>query len=71
MTKCNLCGEEWPRDPALEVACPKCRAAVGVGCKDERPSGHRVNRFDVHPERDQCALDKGLIGLCPKRKFGP
>lgn len=37
---CNNCGEEWPRDPRLEVACPTCQAPVGQKCR--RPSEHEA-----------------------------
>jgi hypothetical protein len=70
--RCDDCGQEWPRDPALEVACPKCGAAVGKWCYDDRPSGHRA-KFGVwvHSERDQRALDEGIITRCPKAKKAP
>jgi len=48
---CNNCGETWPRDPALEVCCPTCQAAVGRECR--RPSEHRVFGGEVHPARDR------------------
>jgi len=61
---CHLCGETWPRDPALEVACPMCGAGVGVRCV--RPSGHRAWRHEPpHVERDRAALDAGVIRPCP------
>lgn len=37
---CRQCGQAWPRDPVLEVACPDCGAKVGQRCR--RPSGHNV-----------------------------
>jgi len=58
---CRACGQTWPRDPALEVPCPQCRAPVGVKCR--RPSGHNC---ETHRERDQAAMDAGLLQLCPK-----
>ena len=27
---CRRCGQAWPRDPRLEVACPCCRASAGA-----------------------------------------
>lgn len=57
---CRTCGREWPRDPALEVVCPNCRAKVGQQCR--RPSGHGC---DIHNERDQLALDQGVMHICP------
>ena len=63
---CNACGQTWARDPALEVACPICRAGVGAWCK--RPSGHRAMR--LHPERDGLALREGKIPPCPKAPKG-
>lgn len=64
MVKCSRCGQEWPRDPALEVECPTCRAPVGRKCR--RPSGHPVlgpNR--MHPKRDNAAMSAGLLMRCP------
>jgi hypothetical protein len=58
---CSNCGEEWPRDPALEVPCPTCHAPVGVKCR--RPSGHGC---DLHASRDQAAMDAGFLRLGPK-----
>jgi hypothetical protein len=58
--RCNLCGQEWPRDPALEVPCPACPAAAGQKCR--RPSGHAC---DIHVERDRAALEAGKLTLCP------
>lgn len=61
---CLRCGQEWPRDPALEVACPLCRAPVGRACR--RPSQHEVYGGAVHSARDQAALDAGFVQMCPK-----
>jgi DNA-directed RNA polymerase subunit RPC12/RpoP len=58
---CSQCGEEWPRDPALEVPCPTCHARVGVKCR--RPSGHPC---ELHASRDQAAIDAGFLRPCPK-----
>lgn len=60
---CRSCGQEWPRDPALEVPCPDCQAPVGKWCK--RPSGHGGNFVDLHRSRDQAALDAGVLQRCP------
>lgn len=57
--RCNSCGQEWPRDPALEVECPDCRASVGAPCR--RPSGHGCA---VHGARDRLAMDRGFLTLC-------
>jgi len=57
---CSLCGEEWPRDPALEVPCPSCHARIAVKCR--RPSGHNC---DVHAERDRLAMALGFLKPCP------
>ena len=58
--RCGRCGQEWPRDPALEVACPQCLAPVGVRCR--RPSGHDC---ELHASRDRAALDAGILSPCP------
>lgn len=58
---CDACGETWPRDPALEVACPICHVRVGTLCK--RPSGHKA--MQLHRKRDQAALDAGKVHPCP------
>lgn len=60
---CQRCGQYWPRDPALEVACPQCQAPVGVKCR--RPSGHSGNFVRLHAARDQAAMDAGLLQRCP------
>ena len=49
---CGLCGRIFPRDPALEVPCPKCGAGVGYKCDE------------YHIERDYAALDAGVIPPC-------
>jgi predicted nucleic acid-binding Zn-ribbon protein len=49
--QCSTCGEQWERDPALEVDCPACGADVGSQCR--RPSGHPCA---VHAGRDKRAL---------------
>jgi hypothetical protein len=58
--RCGLCGQEWPRDPALEVPCPACHAATGQRCR--RPSGHPC---DIHAERDKAAMEAGKLERCP------
>lgn len=59
--RCCRCGQEWPRDPALEVPCPTCLAAVGHRCR--RPSGHPAQ--GLHKARDQAAMDAALLPKCP------
>jgi hypothetical protein len=56
------------RDPALEVACPKCEAKAGNYCRVRRPSGHTANfgnKALIHPARDQRAMDMGFLQRCP------
>lgn len=66
--QCQRCGQEWPRDPALEVACPTCRAPIGAWCK--RPSGHQAQ--DLHTARDRLALDTiPDYGRCPAADAPP
>ncbi len=63
---CSKCGDEWDRDPALEVACPTCNSKIGHYCGQKRPSGHKV-RFGsplIHPARDQLAIDLGFLKRC-------
>ena len=62
--KCQNCGQTWPRDPALEVPCPRCGAGIGQDCK--RPSGHRVFAGGIHLSRDLAALAAGVLKPCPK-----
>ena len=65
---CSACGPEWPRDPALEVDCPKCQAKVGRYCRVRRPSGHTANfgnKTLIHPARDQLAINMGFLQRCP------
>ena len=64
---CSKCGDEWERDPALEVVCPKCDAKVGHYCRVRRPSGHTCNfgnKTLIHPARDPLAMDKGFLQRC-------
>jgi hypothetical protein len=63
---CSACGQQWPRDPALEVGCPTCNARVGPYCSSHRPSGYRI-RFGstlIHPARDRLAMDLGFLQRC-------
>jgi hypothetical protein len=57
------CTREWPRDPALEVECPECRAGIGHRCR--RPSGYTLPGKTVHAARDLLADSLGLYGACP------
>jgi len=57
------CDRTWPRDPALEVACPTCQAKIGQICK--RPSGHRNWNGEPHAARDLAADAAGKYGPCP------
>jgi hypothetical protein len=59
---CRRCGQTWPRDPRLEVDCPRCGAAAGTSCR--RPSGHAA--AEIHVEREQLAVDRGVLSApCP------
>lgn len=60
--QCSRCGVEWPRDPALEVPCPRCGVTVGVKCR--RPSQHGVFGGQPHAERDRAAMEAGLLVKC-------
>jgi hypothetical protein len=60
--QCTSCGQIWPRDPILEVACPTCYARIGRRCK--RPSGHQAG--DYHIARDLLAIERVPgYGYCP------
>jgi hypothetical protein len=59
--RCELCGETWPRDPALEVECPDCHKRVGAWCA--RPSGHRA--MTLHAARERLAMERGFLHRCP------
>lgn len=64
---CHNCGQEWERDPALEVPCPKCNALVGHYCIVRRPSGHTANfglKTLIHPQRDALAMERGYLQKC-------
>src|SRR4051794_8947585 len=54
IVQCCSCGQTWPRDPILEVACPTCRAPLGRRCK--RPGGHDAS--DDHVARDLLAMNR-------------
>ncbi|MDP2663444.1 MAG: hypothetical protein Q8R28_22240 [Dehalococcoidia bacterium] len=58
---CRNCGQEWGRNPVLEVPCSSCRAPVGTWCR--RPSGHRA--MDLHRQREELAMERGLLHRCP------
>jgi hypothetical protein len=62
---CEVCGEQYPRDPALEVTCPACGAKVGAWCKS--PSGHKAMR--LHADRLKGALVAGVEKSCPGSPF--
>lgn len=62
LVSCSACGQKWPRHPALEVKCPRCFEPIGSPCK--RPSGHGAQ--EIHVEREQLAVDEGLLPLCPE-----
>lgn len=51
---CRNCGQEWPRDPVLEVSCPKCNADEGQKCR--RPSEHAGGFVHPHAGRDKRAM---------------
>jgi predicted RNA-binding Zn-ribbon protein involved in translation (DUF1610 family) len=61
---CMYCGQQWPHDPALDVPCPHCGAAVGKRC--QRPSGHSGNFVPIHASRDRLAMAQGLLHKCTK-----
>lgn len=62
---CSRCGQTWPRDPALQVECPTCRAPAGRACR--RPSGHPLMTDPrIHPDRDRAAMNAGLLTVCSK-----
>lgn len=66
---CSRCGEEWARDPALEVPCPTCSAPIGLNCK--RPSGHGVWGDQPHAARDEAAMKAGLLRRCSAAGLQP
>lgn len=62
------CDKTWPRDPALEVACPTCMAPAGRRCR--RPSEHVAFAKGVHAARDVAADEAGHYGPCPLSTCG-
>lgn len=63
------CERRWPRDPVLEVACPVCKAPIGVGCSN--PSEHRKwGDHAFHAARDIAADQAGAYGVCPTARCG-
>lgn len=54
-----ICGDEFPRHPALEIACSQCHAPIGKPCK--RPSEHAVFRGSdghaLHAQRRKAAFE--------------
>lgn len=70
--RCDRCGQEWPRDPVLEVECPVCGAQPGQACRAARPSGyvHSASFAGLppwgHDERDILAMQiVPGYGRCP------
>jgi len=62
---CSNCGQEWDRDPAIEVPCPTCDAAVGEKCS--RPSDHSGSFVHPHVTRDDLAMESiASYGMCPE-----
>jgi hypothetical protein len=66
---CRRCGTAWPRDPALEAACPTGGAAIGRSCR--RPSGHAIPDGAIHAVRDLAADAAGCSGACPRGQCEP
>ena len=65
---CNICGQEWDRDPALMVSCPVCNAQPGKLCV--RPSGHAVFGKGVHDARDRKSMaETPGYGRCPGKQL--
>lgn len=61
---CHACGQQWPRHPALKVECPQCGSKSGQDCF--RPSGHAGPFVEPHAAREQVAVDRGVLELCPE-----
>jgi hypothetical protein len=57
--QCLRCAAEWPTDPALSLACPRCLAAAGEPCR--RPLGGNENACIA---RDVLAMQGGLLSHC-------
>lgn len=75
MIRCESCGQEWPRDPALEVECPVCHAKPGQKCRVPRPSEYVHSAAFAglppwgHNERDILAMKVVPgYGRCPARR---
>ena len=57
--QCLRCAAEWPTDPALALACPRCRAVAGEPCR--RPHGGNENACIA---RDVLAMQGVLLSQC-------
>ena len=57
--QCLRCAAEWPTDPALTLACPRCLAVAGEPCR--RPLGGNENACIA---RDLLAMQAGLLDRC-------
>lgn len=60
---CDLCGQVWDVHPFSLAPCSVCGAKRGQRCS--RPSGHKGPMVEYHVEREQLALDLGLLDKCP------
>jgi hypothetical protein len=56
---CKACGEEWPSDPALQVACIECQARPGERCIWRGQHG-----YTHHLSRDRQAMRAGHLTAC-------
>jgi hypothetical protein len=56
---CKACGEEWPSDPALQVACTACQARPGERCIWRGQHG-----YTHHLNRDRQAMRAGRLTGC-------
>ena len=56
---CKACGAEWPSEPALRVACPRCQARAGERCIWRGPHG-----YTCHIGRDLLAMREGHLTAC-------
>ena len=56
---CRACGAEWPSEPALKVACPRCQARLGDRCSWRGPHG-----YTCHIGRDLQAMREGHLTAC-------
>jgi hypothetical protein len=57
--QCLRCAAEWPTDPALSLACPRCLAVAGEPCR--RPLGGNENACIA---RDVLAMQAGRLSRC-------